>query len=135
MATYTKDNRMEIPDQTPVEMPLGYERPESIESMIARMVRSVSEQAGREGAETFEEADDFDMDDDSEIVSPYQMSQMEEELPTYDRKHTKDITPERDNGESRASEETPEKQEAKPPKKTKKVAPRATEEAEEAVTQ
>lgn len=81
MAQYTEDKRLEIPDPTPVEMPLGYERPESLQSMIARMVRTFSDQAQKEGAESFEEADDFDIDDDSEIVSPYQMNDMQEERP------------------------------------------------------
>lgn len=78
MADYTKDNRFEIPDPCPVSMPAGYKRPETLEAMIARMMR-VSEALKDTGAETFEEADDFDVDDDGEINSPYQMSQMQEE--------------------------------------------------------
>jgi len=51
-------------DQTPVEWPLGVSLPESIEQKIARMVRTgVSQYAQEHGAESFEEADDFDVDD------------------------------------------------------------------------
>jgi len=79
MAQYTKDNR-EILDKTPVEMPLGYEKPESLSDMIARMVRATNEQAKRTGAfETIEEADDFEVDD-QEMQSPYQFNQMQEEF-------------------------------------------------------
>lgn len=80
MAKYNEKHE-EIPDNTPVEMPLGYEKPESLESMIARMVDSVSRRAKESGkVETFEESDDFD-DDETELTSPYQMTDMEEEYP------------------------------------------------------
>lgn len=80
MAIYNEKHE-EIPDNTPVEMPLGYEKPESLESMIARMVQDVSRRAKEKGTvETFEEADDFD-DNEPELKSPYQMTDMEEEQP------------------------------------------------------
>lgn len=79
---HTPDYKYEVPDKTPVEMPLGYERPESLESMIARMVRVHSQIAEKHGAESFEEADDFDTDDDVELVSPYQLTDMQEETPS-----------------------------------------------------
>lgn len=54
----------EIVDPTPVEWPLGVTVPESLEQKIARMVRTgVSQFASEQGAETFEEADDFDVED------------------------------------------------------------------------
>lgn len=54
----------EILDQTPVEWPVGVSVPESMEQKIARMVRvGVSQFAQENGAETFDEADDFDVDD------------------------------------------------------------------------
>jgi hypothetical protein len=79
---YTKDNR-EILDTTPVEMPLGYEKPESLSDMIARMIKTANIQAAKTGKiETIEEADDFDCDDDEpELVSNYQMSDMQEDQP------------------------------------------------------
>lgn len=59
-----KQKGREYLDPTPVEWPLGVSVPESLEQKIARMVRlGVSEAADRDGFETFEEADDFDVDD------------------------------------------------------------------------
>jgi len=79
---YTKDNR-EILDTTPVEMPLGYEKPESLSDMIARMIKTANIQAARTGQiESIEEADDFDTEDDEpEMVSNYQMTDMQEDQP------------------------------------------------------
>jgi len=79
---YTKDNR-EILDTTPVEMPLGYEKPESLSDMIARMIRTANIQAAKTGQiESIEEADDFDTEDDEpEMVSNYQMTDMQEDQP------------------------------------------------------
>lgn len=54
----------EIIDPTPVEWPLGVSVPESLEQKIARMVRTgVSQFAAEHGAESFEESDDFDVED------------------------------------------------------------------------
>lgn len=54
----------EIIDPRPVEWPLGVSVPESLEQKVARMVRvGVSQFAEDHGAETFDEADDFDVDD------------------------------------------------------------------------
>lgn len=79
MAIYNKQHE-EMPDPTPVEMPIGYEKPESLESMIARMVRAESALAAKGGTmETFEEATDFDDNDEGELVSQFQMTDMQEE--------------------------------------------------------
>lgn len=76
---FTADNRL-IPDKTPVALPLGYSHPEPLQSLIARLVRFESDRAGQNGMETFEEADDFDIDgDEGEMQSQYQMSPMQEE--------------------------------------------------------
>lgn len=84
MALYNEKHE-EIPDNTPVEMPIGYERPESLESMIARMVKTASIQAKKTGQfDTDEEADDFETGEE-EPVSPYQFTDMEEEAPRYVR--------------------------------------------------
>lgn len=59
-----KKHGREYVDPTPVEWPLGLSVPESLEQKIARMVRtSVSAFAESQGAESFDEADDFDVDD------------------------------------------------------------------------
>lgn len=61
----------EIPDPNPVEMPIGFERPESVEEMIQRMVRGgVSALAREAGYETFEEADNFEIEDEDGFNDP-----------------------------------------------------------------
>jgi len=81
MAEYTKDNRFEIPNQKPVALPVGYEKPESLESMIARMVRIHSKAAEVVGMESFEEADDFEVgDEEGELgLGEFQLTDMQEE--------------------------------------------------------
>lgn len=71
----------EVPDPTPVEWPAGVRRPETLTEQIQRMVRvAVSQQAAAAGMETFEEADDFDIEDeDGDPTSPYELTMMQEE--------------------------------------------------------
>lgn len=73
----------EIPDPTPVAVPIGFGIPESLESKIRRMVRSesLSMAAERAGHETFEEADDFDVDDEDDMSSPWEMDFDQEMAP------------------------------------------------------
>jgi len=73
------DKNEEIPDNTPVELPIGYKKPESLQEMIARMVNVHSQLAEREGRESFEEADDFDVEEDVDPISRYQLDPMQEE--------------------------------------------------------
>lgn len=91
MAKYNNKHE-EIPDKTPVEIPLGYEKPEPLESMIARMVRVHSMEAVRQGLESFEEADDFNVDEEEVPLSTYQQTQMQEEVP-IERPKPKGKTP------------------------------------------
>jgi len=62
----------EIPDPTPVEMPLGYHRPPSLQETMARYMRSAELLAQQQGAETFEEAEDFDVGEDFDPSSPWE---------------------------------------------------------------
>lgn len=71
------------PDPTPVEVPLGFKRPPSIQEMIRSYVRTaLSERAAAEGRETFEEAMDFEVDDDPDVgpLSGYELTEMQEEM-------------------------------------------------------
>lgn len=55
----------ELPDPTPVEMPAGFHRPESLAETIQRMVRTeISQRAVAQQLESFEEAFDFEVGDD-----------------------------------------------------------------------
>lgn len=74
------DKGREIPDKTPLEMPLGLKKPESMEDMIRRYVRvEASKVARHEGMETFEEADDFDMEDEDDLEDPYSVYYVNEQ--------------------------------------------------------
>lgn len=55
----------EVPDPTPVSIPVKFKKAESVDERIARITRhSLSKMAEAEGYETFDEADDFDISDD-----------------------------------------------------------------------
>lgn len=66
----------EIPDPTPMQPPVGYNPQPSLAQQIRQMVVSerLAMEAREAGAETFEEADDFDVGDDFEAErhSPYE---------------------------------------------------------------
>ena len=58
----------EHPDPTPVALPVGYESPPTMETLIAQYVRhEVSQQASAQGFGTFEEEDDFEDDDPEDL--------------------------------------------------------------------
>lgn len=67
------ENGWEIPDPNPVAIPAGFKRPETLAEQVQRLVRtSISRQAEAEGYETWEEANDFDVDDDFDPTTPYE---------------------------------------------------------------
>lgn len=78
MAKYNAQGQ-EVPDKTPIALPVGYSAPEPLEQMIARLVRAESSRAHQQGKETFEEADDLELDDEPELNSPHQFTDMQEE--------------------------------------------------------
>lgn len=58
-------------DPRPVAIPAGMKKPETAEERMRRMIRNeLSMAAGRDGEETFEEANDFDVDDDDPTGQP-----------------------------------------------------------------
>lgn len=68
---YTPDNVYEIPDPTPIDVPLKFKRPESLDEKIRRILStSVQKEFAKHGIETEEEANDFDIDDDPEVYFP-----------------------------------------------------------------
>lgn len=77
----------EILDETPLAMPLGFKKPESLQSQIQRLVRNeLSARAASEGHETFDEADDFDIeDDDYDPRSPWELGFDQGTAPTPSR--------------------------------------------------
>lgn len=69
-----------VPDPTPMAPPIGYRPQPSIADMIRQQVLAISRDAAREGNESLEEADDFEVGDDPEISSPYELD-LESEVP------------------------------------------------------
>lgn len=80
MAKYNEHGQ-EIPDPTPVEMPLGFKRPKPLNEVVQEIIRrELSRQAEAEGKETWDEANDFDVDDDEFPVSPHELLDDEHEF-------------------------------------------------------
>jgi len=70
------DKGHEVLDPTPMALPIGATRPESLQDQIARMVRSqFMLQRQAEGFESPDEADDFDVEDDEDgFHSPWELT-------------------------------------------------------------
>lgn len=69
----------EIPDNTPVEMPTRLRLPQTRASQIQGFIRQeMSRQAQEQGHETFEEANDLDVDDGSPDFGPTKYEQSAE---------------------------------------------------------
>lgn len=65
---------LEVPDKTPLEIPVGFQRPPSLQEQIQRLVRvELSDRASSEGMETFEESEDFGEDDRDDPTSPHEL--------------------------------------------------------------
>lgn len=62
----------EIPGNRPPALPLHFKRPPSLQETIRQMVGVMSRDAESKGFETFEEAEDFDVDDD-DPRSPHEL--------------------------------------------------------------
>lgn len=68
------DQGREIPDPNPIEIPAGMKRPETLAEQVQRLVKtSVSAYAAMHGHETFEEAEDFEIEDDFDPSTPYEV--------------------------------------------------------------
>lgn len=83
------ENGHEIPDPRPMARPLHLSVPETLAQQIQRMVRSeLSLRAQAQGFESFEEAEDFDVGDDEELSSPYELhdSNFEETNARHDQR-------------------------------------------------
>lgn len=77
MARFDEQGR-QLPDPRPVEWPTELKRPRSLQEEIQRFVRQeLSRAADEAGLETFEEADDFDVAEDPDLlgVTPYELSE------------------------------------------------------------
>lgn len=71
----TPDGRFELPDPTPMAPPIGYKAEPTLSDMIRSMVRreQFNLEVSRAGFETFDEAEDFDIEDDPvDPLTPYE---------------------------------------------------------------
>jgi len=62
----------ELPNPTPMAPPIGYQKPISIADQMRQMIKMASYEAAMAGAETEEEANDFDVDEDMEPHSQWE---------------------------------------------------------------
>lgn len=69
-----------VPDPVPMEPPIGYKSQPSMIDIIRDQVMKVSQDAARQGYESEEQADDFDVGDEPELRSPYELDE-ESEVP------------------------------------------------------
>ncbi|AXH73481.1 MAG: hypothetical protein [Microviridae sp.] len=93
---YIDSEGREVLDPRPLEIPIGFERPLTLEQQIQRLMRveynKLAQIQSMEGVETPEEADDFDVDDDFDISTPYENEFMPSELPAQALTDDKDLT-------------------------------------------
>lgn len=73
MANYDEHGR-EIPDPTPVARALGLGPRASTLDEIRAAIGLIDRERAMSGEETFEEADDFDVEEDFDPVSPWEIS-------------------------------------------------------------
>lgn len=63
----------EVGSDETLTLPTGFKRPETLAEQVQRLVRtSVSAYAEANGQETFEESEDFDVDDDFDFRTPFE---------------------------------------------------------------
>lgn len=72
----------EIPDPTPMAPPVGYKKQPSMFDIVREQVR-LSKLAEEAGAESFEEANDFDVGDDYDPESPHETEELDGLIDTY----------------------------------------------------
>lgn len=131
---FVKDSRHnlngeEILDPTPIALPVKFKKPLSLQEQIARFVRNedIQKALARQGVETFEEAEDFDVDDDSDEftrTSPWEEEfegQFEEHRALESREFEQAGTERRRKAPPPSQPSSRSFQEEKPIKRTKKV--------------
>lgn len=83
-STYNEHGH-EVPDPVPVSVPAHLTRPPTLQEQIRRLIRvEASRVAAAQGHETFEEADDFEVGDDFDPRSPWELNYDQELEPHLD---------------------------------------------------
>ena len=82
---WTYYNHSEELDKTPVEMPIGYEQPETLADQMRRFIREEVSAARSDDQGSFEDEDDFE--DDDPLLTDYELTDMQEveEIDWYDK--------------------------------------------------
>lgn len=74
---YLDENGREMNNPTPMVIDANFERPPTLKEQIQRVLKTeLSRQAYEKGNESFEEANDFDIDEDPFPSSPYEVQDM-----------------------------------------------------------
>lgn len=77
---YLDDKGREMVNPKPMVLPVGFRRPTSLSEQIKRILRTeLSAQAEVQGLETFEESNDFDIQDEFDMSEPDTRYQLVEE--------------------------------------------------------
>lgn len=79
--THTAEGKEKV-DSVPLEMPVGFTRPKSLEQMLAEALhrRDIIERQRARGEESLEDSMDFGDDDEDDLpVTPYEVKAMVEE--------------------------------------------------------
>lgn len=80
-SSYIDENYHEVPNPRPDEIVVS-KRPPSLQQQIQRLVRTeLSNQVAQQGAETWEEANDFDIPEELDPISGYEIEDMIPEEP------------------------------------------------------
>lgn len=67
-------NRHEADPGKPIELPVGYKAPPTLHERVRALMSAEFARAAQEnGHETFEESDDFDIEDDPKLQSPWEL--------------------------------------------------------------
>jgi len=62
----------EVPNPVPMQPPVGYKRAPSLAEQIRAMIQQASHEAAMAGAETEDEANDFDVGEEFDPTSPWE---------------------------------------------------------------
>ncbi len=81
---FINEKGQEVLDPTPVEMPLGYNRPENLVDKIRRLIKTETLYGAKKyDRETFDEADDFDIGDEYDPHSVHELTDDQELEPRF----------------------------------------------------
>ena len=83
-------------DRTPLELPLGSCRPRTVNEIVAMMLQQHIDRGEQEGHETWDEANDFDLEEDDLLLplSQYELQELRPDESGYEVEGETDKEPE-----------------------------------------